>query len=270
MFPESIIKKIGELPGPTVAVFGGIHGNEKAGMLAISEILNTVQIIAGTVYFVFANPPAIEKDTRLINLNLNRLFDRKTEGSEYEVSRAHELMDILDTCDALLDLHSYNSDIGEPFVIAEANANEIIKEFDVEIVAEGFGDMGYGTDDYMFRNGKIGICLECGTSNKYQEFVPFAVTSVKQFLNYFGCTKEAVEREKVTKQKRVRAKRIIYKKTEDFKFSQNFLDFETLPTDKPFIVDGSHEEIASVGEIIMFPRAEVPVGGEVCIIGELI
>ncbi len=270
MFPDSIIKKTGDLPGKTLAVFSGIHGNEKAGILAMNELVSTLTISAGTVYFVYANPPAIAEDVRYIHQNLNRLFDRSVSGDDYEISRAHELMDILDECDALLDLHSYNSDSGDPFVIAEPNAHEITRLLDVEIIAEGFGDMGYGTDDYMYRNERIGICLECGTSNKYQAFVPFAVRSVKQFLSYFGCIDEVVEKKKLIEQKRVRAKKILYKQTENFVFTKNFVDFEALPTDQPFIIDGLHKEIATTGDIIMFPRADVPVGGEVCIIGELI
>jgi succinylglutamate desuccinylase len=270
MFPESIIKKEGALPGKTLAVFAGIHGNEKAGVHALQNIIPTIQIDSGTVYFVFANPPAIEKDTRYINKNLNRLFSRDVRGDEYEVSRAHELMDILDQCDALLDLHSYNSPTGDPFAITEANGFEFVSKIDVPIVASGFGDMGYGTDDYMYRNGKIGICLECGTSNNYEHFTPYAEKAVRQFLAHFGVIEDVITSPSPITQTFVTVKKLIKKQTEQFSFSKDFKDFELLPTDSPFITDGDTEVYAEENEVILFPRADVPVGEEVCIIGEFV
>ncbi len=269
MFPESIVKKVGNTNGKTIAVFAGIHGNEKAGVIALRHLIEKLEIVKGTVYFVFANPPAIEQNKRYIHKNLNRLFSRNITGDEYEVSRARELMDLLDTCDALLDLHSYNSESGEPFAIAEMNADDIVKKFNVGIVAEGFGDMGYGTDDYMYRNGKIGICLECGTSNRYKELIEFADKSVRQFLKYFECIHDDVEYVSVP-QRRVRVKKLIYKQSPDFRFTHDFLDFEVLPTDKPFISDGEINLVAQPGEVIMFPRPDVKVGEEVCIIGKFV
>ena len=267
MFPGSIIKKEGAQRGKTLAVFAGIHGNEKAGVIALESMVKNFSIERGTVYFVFANPPAIEKNQRLVHKNLNRLFSREVTGNEYEYARAVELMDVLDTCDALLDLHSYNSETGDPFVIAEKNAQDFTSLLDVEIIAEGFGDMGYGTDDYMCRNGRIGICLECGTSNRFEEFVPFANTAVMQFLSFYGAiSNETVAYNRI--QKRIRVKKLMYKQTNDFRFSRNFRDFEVLPTDEPYIVDGDITIFAEDGEMIMFPRPDVSVGEEVCIIGE--
>lgn len=267
MFLDSIVKKVGEKPGKTLAVFAGIHGNEKAGVLGLDFLSSNLVVEAGTVYFVYANPPAISENVRQVNLNLNRLFHRELVGSDYEFARAQELMDILDSCDALLDLHSYNSQSGEAFVIAENNAKDFFSKLDVSIVAQGFGDMGYGTDDYMYRNGKIGICLECGTSNKFEEFVPFAVKSTKQFLSHYGAISEIIESAQRS-QKHYKVKAMHKKYSETFAFSKTFLDFEVLPVDKPFIIDGSVSVTAELGDIIMFPRPDVSIGEEVCIVAK--
>ena len=268
MSNNGIHKVTGSTPGATLAVFAGIHGNEKAGILALHKLIEDIQVVSGTVFFVFANPSAIEQDVRYVHQNLNRLFNRSCSGDTYEFERAHELMDILDQCDALLDLHSYNSEAGEPFVIAESNARDITQKLNVAIVASGFGDMGYGTDDYMYRNGKIGICLECGTSNKYMEFVEYAEHAAKQFLQHFGCIDVCVE-DYALSQDHVKVTKLVKKQTESFTFSDNFYDFEVLPTDRPFIIDGE-ELFANPGEVIMFPRPDVAVGEEVCIVGEFI
>lgn len=269
MFPESIIKKSGQKEGKTLAVFAGIHGNEKAGVRALNNIIPNIEIDSGTVYFVYANPPAIERDLRYVNKNLNRLFSRDMAGKEYEIKRACELMDILDTCDALLDLHSYNSPEGDPFAITESNGYDFVSRINVPLVASGFGELGYGSDDYMFRNGKVGVCVECGTSNNYEKFTPFAEHVTKQFLSYFGVIDDRIAYD-THEQKYFRVKKLHKKQTDGFRFTEQFHDFELLPTNRPFIIDGNTEITASINEAIMFPRADVPVGEEVCIVGEFL
>ncbi|MEK9177440.1 MAG: succinylglutamate desuccinylase/aspartoacylase family protein, partial [Patescibacteria group bacterium] len=107
------VRKDGKAPGKTLAVFGGMHGNERVGVRAIEHLVSTLSVLRGTVHLVYANPPAIEKNVRLVDANLNRLFDRGIKGDTYEYARALELMDLLDSCDALLDIHSYNSPTGD-------------------------------------------------------------------------------------------------------------------------------------------------------------
>lgn len=267
---NSIIKKIGKLPGKTIAVFAGIHGNEKVGILTLKKIIKGIKIKSGTVYFVFANPPAIEKNTRLINYNLNRLFSRDVKGKSYEHKRASKLMDILDKCDALLDIHSYNSKTGEQFAITEKRGFKIVDKMDFPIVASGFSTMGYGTDGYMEKNKKVGICIECGTSNRYKKFLPLAEKSVYQFLQYYGVIDKVVHYSNVPK-KFLKVKRMLIKKTTKFKFvDKNIKDFDELPFDKPFATDGEIKHIANKGECFIFPRPNVKVGGEVGIVGEFI
>jgi succinylglutamate desuccinylase len=267
LFPNSIIKKEGKLLGKTIAVFAGIHGNEKVGVLTLEKVVREIEIKSGTVYFVFANPPAIEKNAREINKNLNRLFSRESGGEEYEDKRATELMDLLDKCEALLDIHSYNSPSGDQFAISEPSGFGILNKMDFPIVASGFSSLGHGTDGYMENSRKIGICIECGTSNNYMNFLDLAEKSVYQFLQHFECIENKVLPSKV-EQRFFRVKRMIYKETNNFKFTQEFKDFDLLPTDKPFAIDGEKVYTASENEAIIFPRPNVSIGGEVCIIGE--
>ncbi len=267
MYPKSIIKKVGKLPGKTVAVFAGVHGNEKVGVLALRKIIKKVAVTSGTVYFVFANPPAISKNKRLVNKNLNRLFSRSIRGSEPEVKRARELMDILDKCEALLDIHSYNSKTGSQFAITEKRGFKVIQKMNFPIVASGFSKLGDGGDGYMEKHRKIGICIECGTTNKCKKFLPLAENSVYQFLYYFGCIEKKVEYSSV-KQQYLSVKKMIYKKTDEFKFVKSFKDFERLPAKKVFATDGKTKHTAIKNECILFPRPDVKIGGEAGIIGE--
>jgi hypothetical protein len=63
-------------------------------------------------------------------------------------------------------------------------------------------------------------------------------------------------------------KKLYKKQSSDFRFAKEYNDFESLPSDTPYIYDGEIEVTANPGEVIMFPRADVPVGEEVCVIGE--
>jgi succinylglutamate desuccinylase len=269
MYPNSIIKKVGKNPGKTVGVFTGIHGNEKVGVLTLDKIIKEIEIESGVVYFVYANPPAIEQNIRVVNKNMNRLFSRSNTGDTYEDARVQELMDIMDECDALLDIHSYNSSIGDQFAITEENGFDLVSMMDFPIVASGFSNLGNGTDRYMYAQNKIGICIECGTSNRYELFLDLAEKSVYQFLQYFGIIKSKVEYSKVP-QRKMKVKEVIYKTTEDFKYTADFKDFDALPEDKPFVIDGVNSRTAEVGECIIFPRPGTEIGGEAGIIGKFI
>lgn len=262
---NTIIKKVGDKLGKTIAIFAGIHGNEKVGIEALNILIQDISIKSGTVYFVYANPLAIEKGVRMVNKNMNRLFFSENDDKAEEDIRARELMKILDECEALLDIHSYNSETGDQFAITEPEGFEIVKKMDFPIVASGFSGMGSGTDSYMHTSSKVGICVECGTTNRFEQFIPLAIKSAKQFMQYFGCIDASVEYDSIA-QKHITASRIIYKKNEPFRFVKNFLDFEPLPVGQPFAFQGNEPEIAGENECILFPRPNEPVGGEVCII----
>lgn len=59
---------------PTVVFFGGIHGNEKAGVRALNQLFNTLNksTIKGNIYGILGNTAAIKNKTRYIDVDLNR------------------------------------------------------------------------------------------------------------------------------------------------------------------------------------------------------
>lgn len=74
---ERIIGKlIGEEPGPTIVFFGGIHGNETAGVFALNNVFEKIknQPLKGTVYGISGNLSALKKNQRFLNQDLNRLW----------------------------------------------------------------------------------------------------------------------------------------------------------------------------------------------------
>ncbi|PQV49579.1 succinylglutamate desuccinylase [Jejuia pallidilutea] len=63
---------------PTVVFFGGIHGNEKAGVTALKQLQSTIDtaVVKGNVYGVLGNLKALEEDQRYIDEDLNRLWTK--------------------------------------------------------------------------------------------------------------------------------------------------------------------------------------------------
>ncbi len=68
--------------GPTVVFFGGIHGNEPAGVEALSEVFSTLErgdtpLEKGSVVAIRGNLPALLRKERFLDHDLNRIWGRK-------------------------------------------------------------------------------------------------------------------------------------------------------------------------------------------------
>lgn len=267
MTTSSITKITNGKPGPTLAIFAGVHGNEKAGVFALQELLPSLTITKGKLFLVFANPPAIKANVRMVNKNLNRCFIEGNKGSEPEDVRARELMKILDECDALLDLHMFYDDSGLPFVICENNALDVASKFDVDTISTNWVASEPGaTDGYMYTNGKVGICVECGPISKAKEYTEFAKKTIYQFLKYFGMTHKPVAYSQEPK-RIIRAQGAIYKTTEDFKLSEGLRNFDKLSAGQIIATEANKTYKAKIGECIIFPHYNARIGEEAYIIG---
>lgn len=267
MIDEKIIQIKSNKPGPTLAIFAGVHGNETAGVFALQELLPKLTLTKGSLFIAFANPPAIEADVRMITKNLNRCFLKENDGTDYEDARARELMKVLDGCDALLDLHMFYDEDGLPFVICEPSALELAKIFDVDIISTNWTEVEPGgTDGYMFTNGKIGICVECGPIAKATEYTEFAKRTIYQFLSYFDMTdKKPTDSSKL--KRIIRADKAVYKTSADFHLLPNFKNFERLNEGQTIAREHDQTFTAKAGDCIIFPHYSARVGEEAYILG---
>ena len=263
---ESIIKKDSRQKGKTLAVFCGVHGNEKAGVYAVNKILKDIKIKKGTVYFVFANPKAIEKNIRFVDKNLNRCFFDNQKGSSYEEKRAKDLIKILELSDALLDVHASNSPETTPFVITD-NGFDVVRGMNFEIVATGFDIIDAGsTDGFMKSKGKIGICIECGYSGKSEENIDLAYNSIIQFLQYFDAIDSKIPSYNHI-QKILHVDRVQKVTSKNFKLTKTFRDFETIEKDFIIAKDEIKEYIADKESVILFGTPGKPIGAEAYVLG---
>lgn len=74
---ERIITKISNFKnGPTIVFFAGIHGNETAGVFALTKFLKSdwFDNLQGNIYAIAGNLEALSLNQRYINQDLNRLW----------------------------------------------------------------------------------------------------------------------------------------------------------------------------------------------------
>jgi len=262
---EAIITLEGSRAGPTVAVFAGVHGNELAGIRVVNYLRRNIELTAGTLHLVYGNPRAIDAQTRFVEKNLNRCFQESAlSGDTYEEKRAVTLMQLLDTCDALLDLHAYNEPHGEatPFVITEENAFSLVSQFDVSYVITGIDAIEKGgTDAYMSNQGKVGICVELGAISTPDVYIDLGIATALQFLYHFGLITERPAPHKRTQSiLRVQGKHI--RQSEDFSFAKNFMTFEAVQAGQLICIDGGVPIHATEDVRLLFSSGMKPVGVE--------
>lgn len=99
-------------PGPSLALLGGVHGDEDEGVLATARIIHEVAAapLAGTLRAVTcANPPAWAAQSRFSPLdgaNLARLFPGTADDGPTSAAAAAITEHVITGADALVDLHS--------------------------------------------------------------------------------------------------------------------------------------------------------------------
>ncbi len=112
----------GLAPGPRLLVLGAVHGNETCGTQAITQLITELDagalgIERGCLTFVpVTNPLAYQLGQRTGDRNLNRNMAPSAIPQDFEDRIANLLCPLLDTHDALLDLHSFHTG-GAPFVM---------------------------------------------------------------------------------------------------------------------------------------------------------
>lgn len=171
---------------PNVVILGGVHGNEVCGIRALKTI-QSWPIVRGTLRVVLANPRASALGVRYTESNLNRQFyESGAVRDSYEYGRRQMLEPILCQADILLDLHASNTPGSPPFVICEENGLSLAKYLPASLQCSGFDTFQPGGTDYwMNKQGKVGLCLECGYA-KDEASVDVAVEGVMRLLLALG------------------------------------------------------------------------------------
>lgn len=164
-----------------LVVTGVIHGVEVAGLAVLNELARYValqpNVINAPIVLAIGNRAAALNGTRFVERDLNRSFARQANDLA-EDKRAKVLEKYLKSAEYYLDLHQTNEPAANPFFIFpyEKKSVQFAADLDARIPiithwGKPFSAEGCCSDEYVQKNGGIGITLELGQNG----FHPFHV-----------------------------------------------------------------------------------------------
>jgi len=161
---------------PEVAVVGGIHGDEPAGVAAVEHLMEARPDVARPVRLVLANEEAIERGVRYVESDLNRSFPGRADGQSHEVRLAHAIGEAIGDC-VTLALHTTQSYGGLFALVDEIRdlAREVCPRLSVDAVVE----TGHA-EGRIFEVAPDTIEVECGYQGSDQ-----ATRNAKQVTREF-------------------------------------------------------------------------------------
>jgi succinylglutamate desuccinylase len=185
----------GQKNGPTVIFFGGIHGNEPAGIFALETVLSKLDTknVGGSIYAITGNLKALKEGKRYINKDLNRLWTQKEIDALLQsrslVSEHQEQLEIYNLIHEILsknqgpfyfiDLHTTSSKTLPFITINDAIINRKFSEqFPVPIVL-GIEEYLQGPLlSYINTLGYVSLGFESGQHNSKN-----AISNCIAFIN---------------------------------------------------------------------------------------
>lgn len=183
-WPKRLIGHIkGSNSGSTVVFFGGLHGNEPAGVKALSYVFKQIHrhniSLNGTLCGIRGNLKALELEKRFLEIDLNRIWENRHISSilrrdeEFLRPDEAELLHIYNSISKILleqpppyyflDLHTTSSE-SEPFItISDAMINrKFAALFKIPIVL-GLEEHLRGTLlNYINERGYVSLGFEAG------------------------------------------------------------------------------------------------------------
>lgn len=209
---ERIIGSVqGENRGPTIIFLAGMHGNEPAGVEALSNVLNMLQskkrVFKGRAVGIRGNLAALRRGVRFIDEDMNRLWfpsivEQIRESAEHELDSRErvEIKRLLPLIDEiflksvemnspvlLVDLHTFSAE-GWMFMLTSPRQElvDLLSQLYVPLVF-GIEETLKGTVlEYYRKRGLPAVCLEGGQHN--DRITPYNITaSILLLLKATGC-----------------------------------------------------------------------------------
>jgi uncharacterized protein len=292
-------------PGPRLLVLGAVHGNETAGTQGIQRVVaeldqGALRIARGCVTFVpVTNPLAHQLGRRMGDRNLNRNLRPSAVPQDFEDRIANVLCPLLDSHEALLDLHSFQG-AGEAFVMigpenntgelepfAHAAAEETLaRHLGVRRVVDGWLSVyergvarrreraqrlgsaldadpsyGVGTTEYMRSRGGWSMTLECGQHTDPQA-PQVAYTAIRQALALLGLADLPLAPPR-TDHEVLRLVEVTDRLHADDRFVREWASFDPVRAGEPIGVRADGHIVAAPADgRIVFPNSKAEPGHE--------
>lgn len=264
-----VVEKVGKTKDKTAIILAGVHGNEKAGVNAVNNIISKLKIKSGKVLFIHANLEAMKQNTRFIEHNLNRIFNDnlpKEIKESIEGESASELMPLLKNADFVLDLHQSNSKDSKPFIICEKNSFDLSKSLPADTVTTGWDPFyPHSSISYVESNSGKAVSIELGyiLDPKGTKLAEEAIVSFLSLLGFIEGTPTITEN-----QTQFKLKHVYKNKLNSFHKSRDFSDFEKLNEKTLMGKEGSKEIFQEKNEIMLFVRDQPELNRECFVVLE--
>lgn len=173
----------GKEEGPLAIFFGGLHGNEPSGILALRKVFKQLHggevEVKGKVIGIAGNISALKSDMRFIDHDLNRLFSKEKvesvlSGKAGGLSEEEDLYEILKVMNEhtkpfhpsliyFLDLHTTSSE-SQPYVslVECEHIIEFTNKFPAHMVCGTDSALQGTLGEYMVDRGYTGATFEAG------------------------------------------------------------------------------------------------------------
>lgn len=265
--------------GPTVTILGSVHGDEPTGRWVIDALREIETIEKGTVILALGNLAASKLNKRFVDTNLNRSFrplsqeEAEADPSElpYETRRAQALLPYLNKSRAALDIHDFTDPNGPIFEICERNALETARAIGAPVISFGWSKTEPGgSDGYMHEQGKEGICYEVGYKNRPEENLKRGIGAATRFLTAQGLS-DVHQPPLFDNPLLIETSNAIIRTEEHYRLARpDFRTFAPLAPGELIVEHGQEKIYAEEGQVIIFPEANPPIGGEAFSLGRIV
>lgn len=200
----------GELPGPTMIVVGGMHGNEPSGVQALQTLLEELEgfedRFSGELVALAGNLRALEEGKRFIDYDLNRMWkmasDMRSLGKipeSYEAKEMKELHELVSEISekrtgplVFLDLHTTSSE-SSPFLLCgdTLRNRDFIAPIPVPKILGLDEQLNGPFLSYVNAQGHISIVFEAGQHDSPESYKNH-LALLRVMLVRAGCLQENV------------------------------------------------------------------------------
>ena len=258
-------------PGPRVLLLGGVHGEEKPGVLALERLVAEFQsgrlsLARGQLTVVpRANREAVERGLHFVDENLNRAVRPHAAPANHERRLAAELAALIAAHDAVLDLHGTQAPT-VPFVFLDDESVPVrgwAEALGAEHILTGWPALYAGSDaltttGFAQTLGKRALTVEAG-QNDDPGAAEFAFDAARRAIAHFGLIIGTPRR---PKPKALRLTTVVRREKEG-QFARPWKNFE--PVTKGEVLAryaGGAELTASEDGVIVMPYEGAAIGEE--------
>ena len=185
-------------PGPRVLLLGGVHGEEKPGVIALERLAaefesGGLSLARGQLTIVpRANDEAVARGLHFVDENLNRIVRPHEAPANREQGLASELAALIAAHDAVLDLHGAPAPT-VPFVFLDDESVPVrgwAEALGAEFLVMGWPALYAGaealtTTGYAQSLGKRALTVEAGR-NDDPAAAEFAFDAARRAIAHFG------------------------------------------------------------------------------------